>query len=274
LDVILGIDIGGSTTKIVGFSSKNHMIGTLQVKATDQVTSMYGAIGNFLRTYGIPLKDVYKIVLTGVGASYIAGNVYEVPTVRIDEFRAIGLGGSTLTSLDNVLVVSMGTGTAFVRVTGSEVTHIGGSGVGGGTLLGLSRELLHESEIGNIAQLAETGELGNVDLLVSDISDTQIPNLPPNATASNFGNLKNSATSSDKALALINMVFQTIGTMSFLACYNTPIKDIVLTGALTVLPQADKVFAELGRLYKLNFIIPPLSIFATAIGAAVSYLET
>ncbi len=274
MDVILGIDIGGSTTKIVGFTAKNNMLGSLQVKATDQVTSMYGAIGNFLRTYSIPLRDVSKIVLTGVGASYITGSVYEVPTVKIDEFRAIGLGGCTLSALDRALVVSMGTGTAFVRVSDGEVTHIGGSGVGGGTLMGLSSELLHENNISNVSLLAEKGDLSNVDLLIKDISNVQIPNLPPNATASNFGNIKNTATSSDKALGLVNMVFQAIGTMSFLACYNTPIKDIVLTGALTVLPQARDVFDGLSKLYRLNFTIPPLSIYATAIGAAVSFLES
>lgn len=273
MDVILGIDIGGSTTKIVGFSSK-EMLGTLQVKATDQITSMYGAIGNFLRTYSIPLKSVSKIVLTGVGASYISDNVYEVPTVKTDEFKAIGLGGLKLSNLDTALVVSMGTGTAFVRASEGEVTHIGGSGVGGGTLLGLASELLNERDIARISELAEQGDLKNVDLLVSDISNVRMPSLPDNATASNFGNIKSVATNSDKAIGLINMVCQAVGTMSFLACHNSSIKDIVLTGALTVLPQAKDVFSDLSELYKLNFIIPPLSIYATAIGAAVSYIES
>jgi type II pantothenate kinase len=273
MDVILGIDVGGSTTKIVGFSSDSHMIGTLQVRATDQITSLYGAIGHFLRQYEIPLAYVTKIVLTGVGASFISENIYDIPTDKVDEFMAIGLGGVKLSHLERALVVSMGTGSAYVRVLHGEVTHIGGSGVGGGALLGLSSKLINESDIAAIAAVAETGDLCNVDLSVQEISKRIIPNLPPHTTASNFGKIKSVASKGDLALGLINMVFQTVGMLSVFACLNSPIKDVVLTGALTVLPQAERVFGELSNLHHINFLIPPQSIFATAIGATVPYLN-
>ena len=76
MGIILGVDVGGSTTKIVGFSSDNKLVGTLQVRATDQITSMYGAIGHFSRHYCIPLNAISKIVLTGVGASFISEKAY------------------------------------------------------------------------------------------------------------------------------------------------------------------------------------------------------
>ena len=48
---VIGIDIGGSTTKIVGFqfeqNKKPLLIAPQVVKATDPVTSMYGAFGKF-----------------------------------------------------------------------------------------------------------------------------------------------------------------------------------------------------------------------------------
>ena len=44
----IGIDIGGSTTKIAGFTEEKKLLGTLQVKASDQITSLYGALGRFL----------------------------------------------------------------------------------------------------------------------------------------------------------------------------------------------------------------------------------
>ena len=49
MDVILGIDIGGSTTKIVGLRTDGSVISMLRVRAEDQVTSLYGALGNYLR---------------------------------------------------------------------------------------------------------------------------------------------------------------------------------------------------------------------------------
>ena len=40
MGIILGVDVGGSTIKIIGFPSDNKLVGTLQVRATDQITSM------------------------------------------------------------------------------------------------------------------------------------------------------------------------------------------------------------------------------------------
>ena len=53
MGVVLGIDIGGSTTKIAGFQESGQHIGTLRVEASDRLTSLYGAIGNFLSTRAI-----------------------------------------------------------------------------------------------------------------------------------------------------------------------------------------------------------------------------
>jgi type II pantothenate kinase len=272
MGIILGIDVGGSTTKIVAFRTKNQMVGSLQVKASDQQTSLYGAIGHFLHRYKLSLNDISKIALTGVGASFIQDNIYGIPTFKVDEFQAIGLGGSMLSQLDQALVVSMGTGSAYVRVIKDQVTHIGGSGIGGGSLLGLSSKLINENDIALISSIAEKGDLTKVDLTIQDISKEIIPKLPPLTTASNFGHVKSEATKEDIALGVINMVFQTIGMLAVFACMDTPIRDVVLTGALTSLPQTETVFEEVSKLYPINFIIPPHAVFGTAIGATVPYL--
>ena len=47
MGVILGIDIGGSSTKIVGLAPDLSVIDMLRVKADDPLTSLYGAMGNF-----------------------------------------------------------------------------------------------------------------------------------------------------------------------------------------------------------------------------------
>ncbi len=51
MGVILGIDIGGSSTKIVGLAPDLSVIDMLRVKADDPLTSLYGAMGNFLSTH-------------------------------------------------------------------------------------------------------------------------------------------------------------------------------------------------------------------------------
>ena len=65
MDVILGIDIGGSTTKIVGLRTDGSVVSMLRVRAEDQVTSLYGAFGNYLKSNGLSLSDVRRVVLTG-----------------------------------------------------------------------------------------------------------------------------------------------------------------------------------------------------------------
>ena len=46
---IVGIDVGGSTTKIVGFDPDGRLLSPIFVQATDPVTSVYGALGRLHR---------------------------------------------------------------------------------------------------------------------------------------------------------------------------------------------------------------------------------
>jgi len=266
MSYILGIDVGGSTTKIVGFQDKK-CLGMLQVRAADQVTSMYGAIGNFLSKHGLGPGDVAAIYLTGVGASLIEEQIYGIETHKVNEFRAIGYGALRLTGLDEALVVSMGTGTAFVRALKNETTHLGGSGVGGGTIIGLASQMLGKTDIDAILALAEEGNLRNVDLSVRDIMGAEVQSLPFDLTAANFGKIKSTASQSDIALGIINMVFETVGMLSVFALKNDSIKNVILTGTLATFPQAETVFSEFRKLTGLNFVIPQDAVFATALGA-------
>ena len=114
MDVILGIDIGGSTTKVVGLRTDGTVVSMLRVRAEDQVTSLYGALGNYLTSNGLTLQDVKRVVLTGVGASYVEGDIFGLPTCKVDEFSASGTGALALSGQEQAVVVTMGTGTAFL----------------------------------------------------------------------------------------------------------------------------------------------------------------
>ncbi len=270
MGIILGIDIGGSITKIVGFHSDRKFISAVQVRAEDPVTSAYGAFGKFLKVNALNLNDIEKICLTGVGSSHIEDNIFQIKTCRIDEFKAIGVGGLALSEKEEAIVISMGTGTAFIRASKHSNIHIGGSGVGGGTVFGLCSRLANVSSFDTITQLAAVGDLSKVDLMISDISAVDVGSLPSHATASNFGNLKDNATSADITLGILNMTFQTIGMMAVFATRNDTIKDVVLTGTLATMPQTRGIFNVLEDLYGLKFIIPENAIYATAIGAALA----
>ena len=252
MGVILGIDIGGSSTKIVGLAPDLSVIDMLRVKADDPLTSLYGAMGNFLSTHHLQLSDIRHIALTGVGSSYVEGDIYGVKTIKVEEFPSVGVGGLALSGKEHAVVVSMGTGTSFLWANkGKEVRHLIGSGVGGGTLAGLSSLTTGVHQYALIRKLCQDGDL------------------PPEATAANFAKVADDATPSDKMLGIVNLVLQSIGTMSVLACKCCGTDTVVLTGALTMLPPAKETFELFKQLYHVNFIIPENATFATAIGAAL-----
>jgi type II pantothenate kinase len=270
MSIILGIDIGGSTTKIVGYRQNREFVSAVQVRAEDAMTSAYGAFGKFLKQNQLNITDIERIYLTGVGASQIGDDIFQIETRRVDEFRAIGVGGLALSRKDEALVISMGTGTAFVRASKDGIQHIGGSGVGGGTIVGLCGKFVNASSFETITELASMGDLSNVDLMIKDIMSVDMGTLPPHLTASNFGKLRDTASNADITLGIINMTLQTIGMLAVFATRNDTIRDIVLTGTLTTLPQMRGIYPALEELYNLRFIVPEYSIYATAIGAALS----
>lgn len=273
--IVVGIDVGGSTTKIGGFDvsgSEPTLMEPLFVHATDPITSIYGAFGKFTDTNSLDLEDIVKVMITGVGASYVTRPIYALPCSVVPEFRSIGLGGLYLSGLKRAITVSMGTGTALVlSEVGKEPEHLGGTGVGGGTLLGLSKKLLDMDTVDHIAALAADGDLSKIDLRVNDMSDAPASGrLSDTMTASNFGNISDLADKADIALGIINLVFETIGMVSVFAARNHGIRDVVLTGNMTTVPQAKAIFDGLNSLFDMNFMILEKSQFGTVIGAALA----
>lgn len=269
---VIGIDIGGSTTKIVGFEGKN-MISPLLVRANDPIASVYGAFGKFLNTYSLKIDDIDRIMITGVGSSFLNDKLFGIPTGRVDEFMAIGMGGLFLSNLNKAIIVSMGTGTALVRAENNTAVHLGGTGVGGGTLLGLSNRMLNVRNFDELIEAANGGNLSHVDLTIGDISKEVMVTLPIETTASNFGKISDLATKADLAMGIINLVFQTIGMVAVFNTKIDKIKDVVLTGNLTNVPQSEDIFNKLSNLYEVNFQTPENAEYATAVGAARCFIE-
>ncbi len=272
MGIIIGIDVGISTTKIVGLRD-GRVVSPIRIAAADQVTSLYGAFGKYLHDNKISLDDVEQVMVTGVGSAYIDGNIYGIPTQKVDEFLADGLGARFESGLTKAIVVSMGTGTSFVQCDGDEITHIGGLGIGGGTLQGLARVMLNTRDHKQIQSLAMQGDIHNINLLIGDISTHPLPGLPMDATASLFSKAQYDAPKEDIALGIIVMVLQTIGSAAILSALNSGIKDFVLIGNLTLLPQCKEIYPMLEKFYKVHFHIPKYAEFCTAIGAALSYQQ-
>ena len=275
---IIGIDVGGSTTKIVGFDAacadSKTMLSPIFVKASDPLASVYGAFGKFTATNGIELHDIEKVMITGVGSAFVEDRLYGIKACHLSEFECVGRGGLYVSGYDKAIIVSMGTGTAVVAAEKSadgeqRYEYMGGTGVGGGTIVGLAKQMLGISDIDHLIALADEGDIEKVDLRIGDITKKDLGGLPSYMTASNFGKLSDMASKNDLALGIVNMVFESIGMLAVFAARSKGTRDVVLTGNLSKMKQATPIFEILSQMFDMNFMIPAYSEFGTVIGAAL-----
>ena len=61
MSVIIGIDVGGSTTKIVGLRKDGDKVSLIKpqlVRANDPITATYGAFGKFTDENDLKISDI------------------------------------------------------------------------------------------------------------------------------------------------------------------------------------------------------------------------
>ncbi|MBQ1248352.1 MAG: type II pantothenate kinase [Clostridiales bacterium] len=269
MKIKVGLDIGGSTTKIVGMQD-GKIIAREIVRAADPVTSAFGAVGKLINDHSISVNDIEQINITGVGSGYPQAPIFGIKTVVVEEFKATGLGGLYLSGLEHAVVVSMGTGTAYLDATKNNVRHIIGSGVGGGTLVGLGMALTGTSDAVKLSDMATSGDILKCDLTIGDITKNGVTGLPMNVTASNFGKAADDLSREDKMAGVFNLVYQAVGTVAVMASRQCNLKDIVFTGQLTDLKECQQYLLPFEDLYGVNMIIPEDAVFATALGSCLA----
>jgi type II pantothenate kinase len=272
----IGIDIGSSTTKLVVIDENQTVLLQKMVNnqtaenATIQCKQLEQFLQEIFSEHKLSVSDIQKIALTGVGTSNLMNRIIlGLPTIPVKEFEAIGAGGLFLSGLEDGIVMNIGTGTAFVKATPDAFIHLGGSGVGGGTLIGLSNSLTRLTDIDIINSLANSGDLKNVDLHMWDISHEAASQLPDYVTACNFGKVSSNVQHGDILLGIMNMIYQTVGTMAVFLSKNEGMNQIIVTGSTATLPQAKVLLGRVGELYGVDFLIQEHSSFASAIGAAI-----
>ena len=267
--MIIGIDIGSTTTKAVSIEG-GRVIHKIKTRAADAVTSATGAFGKMIVENGIKIGGIERIMITGAGATKLKDDLFGIPTGKADEIKSIGTGGMFLAGRDNIIIANVGTGTAIIDARRDSISHMGGSGVGGGTILGLAKKLLSVSEFNGIMELAEKGRLHQVDLLMGDIMETGLSFLDRESTASNFGKMLDSARNEDIALALLNMVYQVIGMLAVFAAKSRNTGQVVVTGNGSGNLIGRRILGEITAMYQVQFEYPENAEYTTAIGAGLS----
>jgi type II pantothenate kinase len=272
MSIIIGIDAGISSTKIIGIENGKRIMAPMSVADNDTTSPIPVVLNQYLSENHLSMADVEHIMLTGVGANSIKEHLQQCNATTVDEFKANGIGAQFDSGLNQFIVVSMGTGTSLVRVDGHDISHVGGIGMGGGTLLGLSKLLLHTSDIHEVIKLANEGKPESVNLRIMDICDKEIDGLFGEATASLFAKAtQGNPSDNDIAAGIIYMVLETIGSAAVLSQIKDGFKDFMLIGKLTELPLRKQVFDEIERLYNVRFHTHKYAPYCTALGAALSY---
>ena len=274
MSTIVGIDIGGSTTKISGFCGKD-LLKCVQVMASNPIASLFGAFGQFLTDNELELSDIAEIRLTGVGSSGVVKQIYGIPTYKVDEFVANGVGGRFFSKEEKSVVVSMGTGTSYVLVEGDKLTHLGGIAIGGGTIVGLSKLLLNTRDIDAIQEMSLRGDISQIDLRIGDISKQPLPGLNLNVTAANFGKVEEMVSKEDIAAGIVHMVIENLCHTGTLIAQDKGVKEFILIGSLANFAECEYITRECADLAGegVYFVIPEYAGFGTAIGAALAPVE-
>ncbi|MEM2940690.1 MAG: pantothenate kinase [Thermoproteota archaeon] len=269
MKVAVGIDVGGSTTKAVALKGKD-ILGVSEMPSSDPLATSIGLLGKLVVMMGYSLQDVDVIALAGGRSSQLPDNILGLRVVKVNEIKAAGTGGVVLTNLDEALVVSMGTGTALIEVRngGKTIRHVGGTGVGGGTLIGLSRKMLGVSSVSVLVEMAEKGDSKRVDLTVGDIVGDGIGMLSADMTASNLGRVGDTSSIEDLAAGITNLVGEVISSVAYLAASKLGLEDrVILVGRIAKLPPVLKSIQRTLSSFGVKPIVPKLPEYAVAVGA-------
>jgi len=255
----IGIDFGVSAVKIIRTDGE-------EIVAASRIDS---AVFSSNDLADLITPQVSHIASTGIRADRLSGYFHGIPIVQIDEFTSGAMGALRLSGLKHVIVTSIGTGTSFVGASSNgNIKHLGGSGIGGGTLIGLCESIAGCTDIPKLAKMAEIGDLQKVDLCIRDVTDHDIIGLPPYTTVANFAGRGENASVNDLVKAVFNMVVQTIGMLSVFAARIWETEDIVLIGSPAELPIVKQLISMVEMLHGVQFHIPVNAAFAAAYGAA------
>jgi len=256
----IGIDRGASFTDF-GVVESGRLVHALSLEKRD-----WDSIGN---TYD-KLVEKYQaghVVFTGS----VAGMPVDLKQLTriIPEIDAVGFGGSRLAGLNECIVVSIGTGTAIVHFADNQARHLGGTGIGGGTIKGLCTLLCNLEDPGEIEAIALKGDPSRLNLTIADLGYESISFLGSDMTASNFASVQ-SKRPEDLAAAILRLVGETVGIIASICAREMDCMDkIVIIGKVAQNRFIRQTINLVGKLYHTRFVFPENPGFATVYGAAM-----
>jgi len=262
----LGADVGATLAKLAirAPNGRTHF-ELAPARALDRVAGQ------------ITATTTQCVGLTGGGAPALA-TLLPSDTTAVDEFEAWAAGARMLLAAadlpreEEFLLVSLGTGTSALRVDPDSVTRVGGTALGGGTLMGLGRALTGVHDFADLAAMARDGDRRRVDLLVSDIYRSGKLPLPGDLNAASFGKLaRNDAEPADPrdlAHAVVGLVGENVALVCCGLAAVAGLNQIVFGGStLRENPALAEILVVLCLGMGREAVLLPQGEFAGALGA-------
>jgi type II pantothenate kinase len=258
----IGIDRGASFTDFAVIES-GILKKTLSIEKRDwqSIVTAY----NQLRA---PYQR-HHTVFTGSTADMPAD--LKTKTRIISEIDAIGFGGSALAKYSDCIVASIGTGTAVVHFAAHGARHVGGTGIGGGTIKGLASIICDLDDPLQIEAQAQSGNPSKINLTISDLGYEGLSFLGSDMTASNFADVKSNKTE-DLAAGIMRLVGETVGILASMCAREFKCQDrIVIVGKVANSHFIRQTIDLVGKLYDTRFTFPENPGYATVYGAAMKF---
>lgn len=262
---VIGIDRGASYTDFAVVKNK-ELIETHSLQGRDwkPILDVYRRLGKNHRTG--------HSVFTGSGGGMPEELADQVQIVG--EIDAIGFGGAGLAGQQDCIVACIGTGTAIVHFKNNQTVHVGGTGVGGGTIKGLAKLLCGTEDPIEIDRLALKGNASSMNLTISDLGYDMVSFLGADMTASNFAAV-NSSRREDLAAGVLSLVGETVGIITSLCAREAGCpRSIVTVGKVAGSQFIRNTLELVGKLYQTTFIFTENPGFATVYGATRQYMQT
>jgi type II pantothenate kinase len=268
----LVVDFGGSATKVLLYE-RSALSGRHSFPSDLYACSVVG-IKSLIEALAIDSGKLECVVATGGKSADLPDTLFDKPLLAIDEIQAVGAGGLLSSTQQHCLVVSIGTGTAMAVAKntsdGLDVRHVGGLGLGGGTIIGLGRLLCGAQTFDELNTLAIEGSTEHVDLLVGDIVGRGIGVVPAAVTASNFGKAASQVDSfskADIAAGLMTMVGQSIARLAIVLSRQSEVEETVVIGQVSENVYMQEVFANMQALFGGQFVFATQGRYRVAQGA-------
>lgn len=276
--MVIGLDFGASTVDLVEVE-KRKMIS---IKSFESLSFKDLSLVNFFKETGYNPDQSEIIYVTGGKSKYFDNTYKGIPVKKVSEINAIGKGAYFLLEkkYKNILAVSLGTGTCMVKVkvlknNRIKCEHIGGTGVGGGTFLGLSKALLGIDDVDKLIKMFKKGNKNKVDLTVGEIVGSGIGLVKSEDTASNLGKLTGLKKipgeiifkKEDLAAGIVNLIGQAIAATVIFAAKANKSEIVMLGGKLTKIQPIIDIIFKVARLYRIKLIVPKKSMYISAIGS-------